>query len=92
MTAAEIQAVDIGTPAGPEFRGERIATLDEFLAATKGRIGLNIELQYYGHDQDLVNRVICRGTGARREGGDRGPSRPSRCAARGNSCRHRSGS
>lgn len=58
MTAAEIRAVDVGALAGEEFRGERIATLDEMLALAKDRIGLNIELKYYGHGQELAKRVI----------------------------------
>lgn len=58
MTAEEIHAVDIGVLAGEEFRGERIATLDEMLAIAKGKIKLNIELKYYGHDEALAQRVI----------------------------------
>jgi len=58
MTAEEIRAADIGTMAGEAFRGERIATLDEMLAIAKGRIKLNIELKFYGHDQDLAKRTI----------------------------------
>jgi glycerophosphoryl diester phosphodiesterase len=58
MTAEEIRAVDIGVMAGEEFRGERIATLDEMLAIAKGRIKLNIELKFYGHDQELARRSI----------------------------------
>ena len=58
MTAAEIRAVDIGLSAGESFAGERVPTLDEMLALTKGRIRLNIELKYYGHDERLAERVV----------------------------------
>lgn len=57
-TADELRAVDIGSSFAPEFAGERVPTLEEVLAACKGRVGLNIELKYYGHDQDLEQRVV----------------------------------
>ncbi len=58
MTLAEVQALDIGKSFGPEFQGERVATLDEFIAAARGRIKLNIELKYNGHDQRLAEQVV----------------------------------
>lgn len=57
-TAEELRAVDVGSSFGPEFAGEHVPTLEEVLAACKGHIGLNIELKYYGHDQDLEQRVV----------------------------------
>jgi len=58
-TAAEdLRKVDIGSSFGPEFAGERVPTLDEVLRTCKGRVGLNIELKYYGHDQRLEQRVV----------------------------------
>jgi glycerophosphoryl diester phosphodiesterase len=58
MMLAQVQAVDVGASFGPEFRGERIATLGEFIDAARGRIKLNIELKYNGHDQRLAGRVV----------------------------------
>ena len=43
MTFDEVRAVDIGTPVGPQFAGEKVPTLDEVLEAAKGKIGVNIE-------------------------------------------------
>lgn len=43
-----------GTP--PEER--RLATLAEFLDRARGRIGLNIELKYYGRDPALAPAVV----------------------------------
>jgi glycerophosphoryl diester phosphodiesterase len=57
-TAEQLQAVDIGSSFAPEFAGEPVPTLAEVLAACKDRVGLNIELKYYGHDQDLEQRVV----------------------------------
>jgi glycerophosphoryl diester phosphodiesterase len=54
----ELQSLDAGSWFGPAFRGERIATLEEFLEAAQGRIQLNIELKYNGHDQRLAERVV----------------------------------
>jgi glycerophosphoryl diester phosphodiesterase len=58
MTFAEIRALDIGAQVGPEFAGEKIASLDEFIATAKGHIKLNIELKYYGHDPTLATDVV----------------------------------
>jgi len=57
-TADELRAVDIGSFFGPEFSNERVPTLAEVLDACKGKVRLNIELKYYGHDQDLEQRVV----------------------------------
>ena len=57
-TADELQAVDIGSYFGSEFRDERIPALADVLEACRGKVGVNIELKYYGHDQDLEQKVI----------------------------------
>jgi glycerophosphoryl diester phosphodiesterase len=55
---ADIQKQDIGSWFGPEFAGERVPTLAQVLEETRGRAGLMIELKYYGHDQQLEQRVV----------------------------------
>ncbi len=55
---ADLQALDVGAWFAPEFRGERAPTLDEVLDLVRGRIGLNIELKYFGPDRGLAERVI----------------------------------
>jgi glycerophosphoryl diester phosphodiesterase len=57
-TLAEVKAIDLGESSAPEFRGERLATLGEFIDAARGRIKLNIELKYNGHDERLAERVV----------------------------------
>ncbi|REK19434.1 MAG: glycerophosphodiester phosphodiesterase [Planctomycetota bacterium] len=57
-TADELRAVDIGSYFGDEFGEERMPTLAEVLQAAKGKIKVNIELKYYGHDQDLERKVV----------------------------------
>lgn len=57
-TADELQSIDIGSYFGPQFKGERVPTLEEVLKVCKGKVGVNIELKYYGHTQDLETRVI----------------------------------
>ncbi len=54
----EALAIDIGNWFGPEFAGQRIATLEEVLYRCKGRTRVTIELKYYGHDQRLEERVV----------------------------------
>jgi glycerophosphoryl diester phosphodiesterase len=58
MTLAEVQAIDVSASFGPEFKGEHLATLEDFIEAARGRIKLNIELKYNGHDQRLAERVV----------------------------------
>jgi glycerophosphoryl diester phosphodiesterase len=57
-TLAEVKAIDLGETHGPDFRGEHLATLGEFIEAARGRIKLNIELKYNGHDERLAERVV----------------------------------
>ena len=55
---AEIQQQDIGSWFSPEFAGERVPTLQQVLEEVRGRSMLMIELKYYGHDQQLEQRVV----------------------------------
>jgi glycerophosphoryl diester phosphodiesterase len=57
-TAEELRQVDIGSHFAAEYSDQRVPTLDEVLTACKGRIGVNIELKYYGHNQALEEKVI----------------------------------
>jgi glycerophosphoryl diester phosphodiesterase len=56
--AEQLREIDIGMNFSPEFAGQLIPTLEEVLAACKGRIGVLIELKHYGHAQKLEQRVI----------------------------------
>ena len=59
LTHEEIRAIPVGQRAAPEFRDERVPTLDEVLEEARGRIKLNIELKYYGdHQPGLAGRVV----------------------------------
>lgn len=58
LTAEELRAIDIGSYLGSQFKNERVPTLAEVLAACRGRVRVNIELKYYGHDQDLEKKVV----------------------------------
>ena len=53
----DLQQIDIGSWFASEFSAERVPTLAEVLTACKGKIKVNIELKYYGHDQQLEQRV-----------------------------------
>jgi glycerophosphoryl diester phosphodiesterase len=58
ITHAELATIDIGSRFGAEFRGERVPTLAEVLDCCRGKTRLVIELKYYGHDQQLEQRVV----------------------------------
>ena len=57
-TLQQLQAIDVGSWFSPEFSGQRIPTLVEVLEAARGRSRVVIELKYYGHDQQLEQRVV----------------------------------
>jgi glycerophosphoryl diester phosphodiesterase len=52
--AGVVQLPDDGSPASER----RVATLGDFLERARGRIGLNIELKYYGWDPALAPAVV----------------------------------
>jgi glycerophosphoryl diester phosphodiesterase len=55
---AALRAIDVGSYHGAQFADQRIPTLDETLQACRGRVGVNIELKYYGHSQRLPAAVV----------------------------------
>jgi len=56
-TLEELRQIDIGSWFSAEFSEERIPTLEQVLKLCKDRIGVNIELKYYGVQQQLEQRV-----------------------------------
>lgn len=56
-TMSDLQSIDIGSHFGPEFSDQRVPTLDAVLAECENKIGVVIELKYYGHDENLEQRV-----------------------------------
>lgn len=59
-TLAQLADIDVGSRFSDDFRSERVPTLAAVLAACKGKTRLNIELKYYGHNQQLEERVATR--------------------------------
>ena len=57
-TLEQIKEIDVGSWFAPEFSAERPPTLKEALEAAQGHAKVVIELKYYGHDQQLEQRVI----------------------------------
>ncbi len=57
-TLKQLQEIDIGSWFGPEFSAERVPTLIDVLEEVRGQSRLVIELKYYGHDQQLEQRVV----------------------------------
>lgn len=57
-TMADLDEIDIGSWFDPAYGEERTPTLRDVLAAARGKSNVLIELKYYGHDEDLENRVI----------------------------------
>ncbi len=57
-TLRDLEDVDIGSWFAPEFNSERVPTLAQVLETCKGKVGVNIELKYYGREVRLEERVI----------------------------------
>lgn len=53
----ELQQIDIGSRFSPEFSDQRVPTLQEVLELCRDQVGVNIELKYYGFEQNLEQRV-----------------------------------
>jgi glycerophosphoryl diester phosphodiesterase len=54
---ADLLGADIGGMLYPDYEGERLARLDDFLAEAKGHLSLILEFKH-GKDTDLVERTI----------------------------------
>jgi glycerophosphoryl diester phosphodiesterase len=57
-TMSDLEHIDIGSSYAAEFSQERVPTLGAVLDECQGKVGVNIELKYYGHDQQLEQRVV----------------------------------
>lgn len=57
-TMPELAGIDIGGWFDPAYSDQRTPLLRDVLELAKGRSKVLIELKYYGHDEDLENRVI----------------------------------
>jgi glycerophosphoryl diester phosphodiesterase len=57
-TLEQITQIDVGSRFSSGFAGEAVPTLAAVLAEVKGHSKLIVELKYYGHDQQLEQRVI----------------------------------
>jgi glycerophosphoryl diester phosphodiesterase len=57
-TLADLDDIDVGGRFAPEYSDERVPLLTDVLAECRGRVGVIIELKYYGRDQQLEQRVI----------------------------------
>ncbi len=54
----QLQELDVGSWFAPRFSAERVPTLAQVLEEARGKARVVIELKYYGHDQQLEQRVV----------------------------------
>ncbi|MFV1994194.1 MAG: glycerophosphodiester phosphodiesterase family protein [Verrucomicrobiales bacterium] len=54
----DLVEMDVGSWFSDEFTGVRIATLEEVIDVSKGKMKLNIELKFNGHDKRLAQEVV----------------------------------
>ena len=58
VSSAELATLDAGSWFRSGFANERIPTLQQAIRLVRGRMRLNIELKFNGHDERLVERVV----------------------------------
>lgn len=58
LTLAEVEQLDAGIKFNKNFRGEKIPTLAEAIEFADGKINLNIEIKYNGHNKNIVRKVV----------------------------------
>jgi glycerophosphoryl diester phosphodiesterase len=57
-TNESLRDLDIGGLYAPEYSNQRVPTLRQALVLAKGKLGVVIELKYYGRDRNLESRVV----------------------------------
>ena len=57
-TNENLRDLDIGSWYAPEYSNQRVPTLRQVLELAKGKLGVIIELKYYGHDRNLESQVV----------------------------------
>jgi glycerophosphoryl diester phosphodiesterase len=58
MTLDEIRQIDVGSWFSPDFKGERVPTLNEAISLARDRIRLNIELKVTADIHGLADAVV----------------------------------
>ncbi|MGN0315170.1 MAG: glycerophosphodiester phosphodiesterase family protein [Fusicatenibacter sp.] len=58
LTYDEVSQLDAGARFNKAFRGETIPKLEDIIQYAKGKINLNIEVKYNGHNKNIVRKVI----------------------------------
>jgi glycerophosphoryl diester phosphodiesterase len=56
-TLPQLASIDIGSHFDVRFKDERVPTLRQVLEVCRDQAVVDIELKYYGHDEDLERRV-----------------------------------
>ena len=57
-TETDIKSIDIGSSFSPQYQDERVPLLEEVLELCKSKAKVLIELKYYGHQDQLEQRVV----------------------------------
>ena len=58
LTYDEVSQLDAGVKFHKKFRGEQIPTLGQALEYCQGKLRLNIEIKYNGHNSQIVRKVV----------------------------------
>jgi glycerophosphoryl diester phosphodiesterase len=57
-TIDQLRNIDVGSWFASEFAAQRVPTLADVLELCRGRVGVVIELKYFGRDERLEERVV----------------------------------
>jgi len=57
-TWGQLEEIDVGSWFSPEFSDQRVPHLRDVIERSSGEAKVDIELKYYGHDENLEQRVV----------------------------------
>lgn len=58
ITSEQVNQLDAGVKFNKKFLGEPVPTLEQVIRFCKGKIKLNIEVKYNGHNKGIVKKVV----------------------------------
>lgn len=58
LTYDQVNQLDAGAKFNKKYRGEQVPTLEQIIKYCKGKIKLNIEVKYNGHNKGIVKKVV----------------------------------
>ena len=65
LTSEQVDKLDAGSKFSPQFKGEKVPSLDGVLAWAKDKVAVDIEIKQPGLEKELVDLIAAHGAGHR---------------------------